>query len=89
VSGTPGPSLNDFIISRIRTAVPLVVGVIVTATENRYDWLPKIDGQSLAPAAVFLVSYGYYGLVRWLEHWKPALGWLLGYPAQPTYGGSK
>lgn len=81
--------LSPTIISHIRTAVPGIVGGTLTWAEHeiarRYGWLPTVDSATVTAAATFAVSYAYYSLVRQLERWRPVLGWLLGFPAQPTY----
>lgn len=85
----PAGGISSWVIGRIRTAVPMAVGVALTFGEHefasRFGFAPQVDGTGLDGLAVFAVSYGYYELVRRLERWKPALGWLLGYPAQPSY----
>lgn len=84
----PGVAVSSWVISRVRTGIPMAVGVALTFAEHQWGWWPRgLDTATVTPLAVFGVSYGYYELVRWLERWKPALGWLLGYPAQPHYGG--
>lgn len=81
--------ISPWVISRIRTAVPLAVGSALTWGEHelarRYGWLPTIDSATVTTAATFVASYGYYEIVRRLEKWKPRLGVLLGYPASPVY----
>jgi len=81
--------ISPFVVSQIRTAVPLAAGAALTWAEHelarRYGWAPTVDSSTVTAAATFAVSYGYYFVVRSLEKWKPALGWALGYPSQPTY----
>lgn len=81
--------ISPFVIARIRTAVPLAAGAALTWAEHelarRTGWVPHVDSATVASGAVFVASYAYYEAVRRLERWKPALGWMLGYPAQPTY----
>lgn len=81
--------ISPFVVSRIRTAVPLVAGVALAWGEHeiarRTGWLPTVDSATVASGATFVASYAYYEIVRRLERLKPSLGWLLGYPAQPVY----
>ena len=74
--------MNDYVISLIRTWVPMLVGLLVT-------WLLSLgvefDSAALELALVSIVSGAYYALVRWLEQKWPWLGALLGHTAKPTY----
>lgn len=77
--------MNDFIISQIRTAVPLLVGALVS-------WLAtkglKFDAGSTAGVISFLTAlfgYTYYLIVRTLEAKFPKFGWLLGVAKKLTY----
>lgn len=81
--------LSPTIISWIRTAVPMAVGVAITFGEHELarhnSWVPPVDTATVAQAVTGAVVIAYYTAVRQLEKWKPALGWLLGFPAQPQY----
>ncbi len=78
-------ALNDFVVSHIRTYVPLAVGAVITYL--------TVHGMKLDPATIeadtatltALFSGMYYTLVRLLETKWPKLGLLLGNPTQPTY----
>lgn len=76
-------SLTPWVISRIRTFVPVIVGVVVVWLEQQLH--AEIDEASVAAAAVGIVTAVYYELVRRLERRWPRLGWLLGYPSPPVY----
>ncbi|MCP3937769.1 MAG: hypothetical protein GY708_20650 [Actinomycetia bacterium] len=79
--------MNEIVVSWIRTVVPHVVGMLVTVAAG-YDI--AIDGPSLELVAVGALASAYYALVRMAEARWPKAGWLLGYPAAPTYeGGGK
>lgn len=77
--------MSDLWASIVRTAVPYIVGGIVS-------WLVGL-GLSVDASlegtltAVFTFVFGtvYYLAVRALEKKWPALGVLLGVPVQPTY----
>lgn len=78
--------LHDYLISLIRTMVPVGVGAALA-------WLAAkagivLDGESsaaLTTAVVGVTIGGYYAVVRALEaHW-PTAGWLLGKRSAPTY----
>ena len=79
--------MNNYVISLIRTWVPIGVGFALT-------WLAStlhvvIDDHSkagLVALCVTVLSAGYYFLARLLEKQFPFLGVLLGTPAKPTYG---
>lgn len=78
---------SNFVISNIRTYVPLGMGLLLTwiAAQTHFVLSPHSEA-TLTGLAVALVSAGYYSLVRLLEHWQPKLGVLLGVPAKPDYG---
>jgi len=74
--------LNDYVISLIRTWVPMLVGLLAT-------WLLtlgiEIDSMAIELALVSLFSGAYYALIRWLEGKFPWIGILLGAKRTPTY----
>lgn len=79
--------MSDFVISLIRTWVPVVVGGFVT-------WLitlgVEIDSEALVAALVSILSGVYYALIRALEVRYPWLGVFLGYNrATPQYVGER
>jgi len=76
--------MNDYVVSLIRTLVPVAVGALVA-------WLATIgfdiDSEALvAPITGILIAV-YYAAARWAESRWPAAGALLGRKAAPTYGG--
>jgi len=76
--------LYDYIVSAVRTVVPYAVSALIA-------WGIIPDSLS-EPATLFLTGAifgGYYLLARLLESRWPWLGWLLGKPNAPTYGGRK
>jgi len=74
--------MNDYVISLIRTWVPMGVGFAVT-------WLLSkgvaIDSAALELALVSILSGVYYALIRWLETRFPWIGVLLGVKKAPVY----
>lgn len=83
--------MNDLIVSRIRTYVPLAVGWVLAQLAGALDVLHQVgididvDEGKAAGIAVLFLSGLYYDLARRLEQRFPKLGWLLGSPKQPTY----
>lgn len=81
--------ISDFVLSIIRTWIPVVVGTALTWAATRLDVV--LDGSEAAgfvAVAVALVSGLYYWLARWLEGRWPFLSFLLGTPpsvSTPTY----
>ena len=67
--------MNDFLVSLIRTWVPVLVGSLVAMIGV------DIDAAAITGAAVAI----YYAVVRALEMRFPQLGILLGRKSQPTY----
>lgn len=76
-------SLRDFGASLLRTAVPVVVGLILAGLAKAQI---QVDEATLATVIDGLAIGGYYTLLRLLETRWPQLGWLLGWAIAPQYG---
>lgn len=76
--------MNDYLISVIRTIVPMIVGALIAVAA---DLGFEIDSAALEVVLFQVVSGLYYVVVRLLEQKFPEFGWLLGWkpPAAPTY----
>lgn len=74
-------NLSDTGISFVRTATPVVVGVILSSVVG-----PWLDPNLLPQVVAGALSLGWYALARGLEiaglGWA---GWFLGIPKQPVY----
>lgn len=77
--------MSDAIIALIRTIVPIIVGSFITWLSLSGVELDPETGAATATALTGLISSAYYAFVKFLSSNYPAAGWLLGYPAQPTY----
>jgi hypothetical protein len=80
--------LHDYLISLIRTVVPVGIGAVLAWLASRLGVV--IDGEAsagLVAAVVAVAIAGYYALVRALETRWPFFGVLLGKPAAPVYEG--
>lgn len=66
----------------LRTLVPIVYALLLKAGIG--EWL-AIDSAVLESAAALVAAALVYVVLRAAERWRPRLGWLLGYPAQPVY----
>lgn len=78
-------AIKNYLVSLIRTAVPIIVGSIVAFLATRDIVL---DAHALAMLTLFVqgvAGIGYYLVVRGLEHVNARFGWLLGYANMPTY----
>lgn len=81
--------MNDYVISHIRTIVPILVGSLIAflATKN-----VKLDSQTTDALVVFLTgatSTLYYFIARLFErYFSPKFGVLLGYVKSPAYDGA-
>lgn len=75
--------MNDYIVSLIRTWVPVGVGVVITWVANQLG--ADIDSVEVGMAVTGMVIAIYYAVVRKLEDRYPALGLLLGRQQAPTY----
>lgn len=74
--------MTDIAISIIRTVVPALVGALVFALANLGI---EVDAEGWTALLTSLFIGIYYAIARQLEGRFPQLGWLLGYPKQPTY----
>lgn len=75
--------VNPLAASLIRTAVPVVAGVLLA-------WLTKagfkIDSDLVTAAITGAFTMAYYTAVRVFEHLSSSKwGWLLGKPVKPVY----
>ncbi len=76
--------LNDTVVSIIRTFVPAAVGAVITfLAANGID----VDAEAFEAVLFPVVTGVYYIAARALAEAFPAAGWLLGYPAAPSYDG--
>lgn len=74
--------LSNYVISVIRTVVPLAVGwVVARLVMAGVD----VSSESLEMALVSVLSGAWYALARALELKFPWAGVLLGYKTAPTY----
>lgn len=88
--------LNDQIVAGIRTFVPWIVGVAIAQLAMQgidvEGVLKSLDGigitvdvGSIVVTLTGIVTAAYYALAKWAEAKWPKVGWLLGYPASPSY----
>lgn len=77
---------NDFLISVIRTAVPVAVGAVLAWLASRAGIILDADSSAALTTSAVAVSVAvYYALARALETRWPWLGVLLGRRAKPVY----
>lgn len=74
--------MSDYLVSMIRTAVPIAVGWAITSLASLGV---EMDEASAVAAVTSLVIGVYYAVVRAAERRWPQVGWLLGRPTQPAY----
>lgn len=78
--------MNDYVLSLVRTWVPVAVGSAVTWVALHWGFaLPKDLEAQLAVVATGAVIVAYYTIVRALEKKWPAFGKLLGTSKKPVY----
>jgi len=77
--------MTDFVLSLIRTVVPLAVGSLVGGLTVRGIRVEPEAVGSLTAGITALVGSLYYAGARWLESRWPALGYLLGSAQSPQY----
>lgn len=82
--------MNDYVISLIRTWVPVGVGLVITWLARKLGVVLDEDTSAAASAvAAAVVTAVYYAAARALESRWPALGVLLGAPKTPSYPGGE
>lgn len=78
--------MNNYVISLIRTYVPVGVGAVLSFLLVHYGLHPSAAIASAVTAALTAgITAVYYAAVRALEHKFPWLGVLIGAPAKPVY----
>lgn len=75
-------TVSDYLVSLIRTAVPVLVGLLIAALAKAGL---KLDEGTLSPLIDGLAVGGYYAVIRAAETRWPLAGYLLGWKSQPTY----
>jgi hypothetical protein len=84
-------TLNNQVISIIRTFVPVLVGQIMTwfAAKGILDSEGSISSL-LITGLTLLFTTSYYAIVRFCEvYLSPRFGWLIGYAKRPVYTETK
>lgn len=77
--------MSDFIVSLIRTWVPIVIGGLVSWLVALGVDVPDAQAVQLAAVTTGLVIGVYYTAARALERRFPAFGLLLGTRRAPSY----
>ena len=80
--------MNDQIIAIVRTVVPTLVGAFAAFLLATGVELDDETKSAMIVALTGIFSGAYYAIIRSLASKVPLAGWLLGYPATPTYGAS-
>jgi len=79
--------MSDFVISQIRTYVPMIVGAFLAwLLQFGFD-LYEVEGQ-ITVVIVAALSAAYYFIVRFLAEKWPGIGVLLGVNKAPEYSES-
>ena len=80
--------MSDFIISQIRTYVPMLAGMVIAwlAAQGILDEeTSKAALINMTALLTALFSGLYYFIVRLLAEWKPFFGYFLGVNKAPEY----
>jgi hypothetical protein len=82
--------VNNFVVSLIRTYVPIAVGVVLTWLARKAGIvLDEGTGAMASVVAVAVISAVYYTLARAVEERFPVIGKILvalGFGSAPAYG---
>lgn len=78
-------AVSDFVVSLIRTNVPILVGGFIGWLVSLGVTVPEGAEAPLTAALVAAGSAGYYLVARALEKRWPFFGYLLGSKAAPSY----
>jgi len=77
--------MSDYVVSAIRTGVPVVIGWLVFTVNNWIEPLGvEVDTETVAGPVIGALIWGYYLLARWLEQKYPQIKWL-GVSSTPSY----
>ena len=79
--------MNSFVVSLIRTNVPIVIGGLIAWLVSLNVQVPEGSEEGLVVGVTGLIIAGYYTLVRALEKRWPSFGILLGTRQEPEYPG--
>lgn len=80
--------LSDSFIALIRTVVPAVIGSLIAIGIEAGIDIQEGTAETLSAALIPVCISAYYALATYLErNVNPKLGWLLGNPKTPSYGG--
>ncbi len=79
-------SINDVLVSWVRTVVPVAVGAVLTWLTDGFGLELSDEGQvALISGITGLAASLYYMIARLAEEKIPSIGWLLGVAKTPTY----
>ena len=78
-------TISDTLVAGIRTVVPLGVAWLLTQLALLGVTLPADIETQLATGLTAIVAALYWAVVTWASKKWPAVGWLLGVAASPTY----
>jgi hypothetical protein len=84
--------ISNYIISLIRTIVPVAVGAVASWLLTKYAFHVNSDVQgSITALLTAVVTSGYYAGIRLLETKFPKGPWgmFLGFPTRPVYVSGK
>lgn len=78
--------LSDYVLSVIRTWVPVLVASALVFLAREWNiGVSESTSAALTTNAIAVVTLAYYALVRLAERRWPKIGWLLGAARTPTY----
>ena len=77
--------MNSFVVSLIRTNVPVLVGALIAWLISLGVQVPEGSEEGLIIGLTALLIAVYYTAVRFLEKRWPAFGFLLGTRQEPEY----
>lgn len=78
-------TVRDALVALVRTVVPVVVGYLLSLAAQAGLQVDPSTSELLSLILTTVFTAAYYALIRALSARWSWVGWLLGYPTDPTY----
>lgn len=78
-------TVGETMIALVRTVVPLIAGYLLGLAALAGLGVPAGASALLELLLTTVFTAAYYASIRWLSARWSWVGWMLGYPTNPTY----